>query len=202
MKRDSRMQRDFEDSRDTASSGSRGAAFSASHLGLNTDPHRSAEHQGTGKTEPATTPKSAYILDIQPQPNPLPHHMGKNTSTHLLIPQREARRPLIEDSGPSPLHGLLAVVLAVAARVRRSDKVNILRDGAGELDRAAVELVEAPRVVEVDFRAATFAAVVVVAELGPACEGVADEEAEGQDGEGGLDGRHGWGFGWVGWDLG
>jgi hypothetical protein len=167
-------------------------------LKLSTDPHHSVELPGTGKIEPVTSPKSVYIS--QPR-KPDPGEV-KNDKTHLFIPQREARRPLIEHTRPSPLHCLFAVVLAVAARVRRSNEVDILRDGARELDRAAIELVEAAWVVEVDFRAATFAAVVVVAELGPACEGVADEEAEGQDGEGGLDGRHGWGFGWVGWDLG
>jgi hypothetical protein len=117
-----------------------------------------------------------------------PHRKAKGT--HRLVPQRKAARPLIKHPRPSPLDRFLAVILAVAARVRRSYKIDILRDGAGEFDRAAVVLVEASRVIEVDGRSAAFAAVVVVAELGPACESVAGEEAEGQDGEGGLDGRH------------
>jgi hypothetical protein len=127
--------------------------------------------------------------------------MGKERKSHLLIPQRKATRPLIKHARPSPLDRFLAVILAVAARVRRSYKIDILRNGAGEFDRAAVVLVEAAWVVEVDGRAAAFAAVVVVAELGPACEGGGGEEAEGKDGEGGLDGRHCGNLSWVGWGL-
>jgi hypothetical protein len=171
---------------------------------------------------PITTPdltliRIAVLGSKEPERLSLQHHQSQHTShslvtnptarhqttkkrkTHRLIPQRKATRPLIKHPGPSPLDRFLAVILAVTARVRRSYKIDILRDGSGELDRAAVVLVEAPWVVEIDGRSAAFAAVVVVAELGPACEGGGGEEAEGEEGEGGFEGGHGWVLGgWYG----
>jgi len=86
------------------------------------------------------------------------------------------------------LHGLLAIVLAIAARVGRSHEVGILSNDTGELDRLAAILVEAAWVLDVDFGAAAFAAVVVVAELSPAgaCESVVGEEAEDHEREDGF----------------
>ena len=81
------------------------------------------------------------------------------------------------------MDGLFAIVLAVAARVGRSHEVGILSNDTGELDRLAAILVETTWVLDVDFGAAAFAAVVVVAELSPAgaCESAVGEEAK--DGE-------------------
>jgi hypothetical protein len=58
-----------------------GAAFSDHHSGLNTDPHRSAGLQGTGKIEPAASPKSAYISQPGNQSHsPSPDHKEKKNS--------------------------------------------------------------------------------------------------------------------------
>lgn len=121
--------------------------------------------------------------------------------THLLIPQLKTRRFLLANRRPHLLHILLAVILARAARLRRSNEVHVLLDHAGEFDRAAAVLVPAGRVVEVEGGAAAFAAVVVVAELGPAGDGGVGEEGQGEEGEGGFDGGHGGSFWvcWVGW---
>lgn len=86
------------------------------------------------------------------------------------------------------MNGLFAIVLAVAARVGRSHEVGVLCNDTRELDRLAAILVEAARVLEVDFGAAAFTAVVVVAELSPACacESVVGEQPKDHEGEDGF----------------
>jgi hypothetical protein len=129
----------------------------------------SAEHQRSGKIEPACTPKSV-VIRVRYEPVAV-WRISHATTTYWLISQLEARRSLVKYSGPDPLNGLFTIVLAVAAWVGRCHKVGILSNDTRELDRLSAILVEAARVLEVDFCAAAFAAVVVVAELSPAGAG-------------------------------